>query len=225
MKNTLLALGAVSTLGLLMAAPALAATYEVTVLNKMSDELIAPVLVADTMYDNKIFDGASVTAAAKVQVLTGNPAELAASIGDGATVANGMDGPPGVLLAPGKTITFTVETEAKKLRIFAMVAPTMVPDNYLTAIFDLSTAAFPDMMGDDNTASDGMASDGMASDGMGSDGMMASDPMMPSETMTMDDGSTEIELSRFDIGNDEGTNTTTPIGGMGFASVSIKRVK
>ncbi|NOX74730.1 MAG: hypothetical protein GXP03_14305 [Alphaproteobacteria bacterium] len=235
MKNTILALGAVSTLGLMMVSPALAATYEVTVLNKMSGELIAPVLVADTMYDNKIFDGASVTAAAKVQVLTGNPAELAASIGDGATVANGMDGPPGVLLAPGKTITFTVETEAKNLRIFAMVAPTMVPDNYLTAIFDLSTAAFPGMMGDDNTASDGMAtdnmasdsmaSDGMASNGMGSDGMMASDPMMASETMTMGDGSTEIELSRFDIGSDEGTNTTTPIGGMGFASVSIKRIK
>jgi hypothetical protein len=41
----------------------------------------------------------------------------------------------------------------------------------------------------------------------------------------MGDGSTEIELSRFDIGNDEGTNTTTSIGGMGFASVSIKRIK
>ncbi len=250
MKNAILTLGAISTLGLMMASPALAHTYEVTVLNKMSDELIAPVLVADTKYDNKIFDGMNVTAAAKVQVLTGDPSELAASIGDGAHVANGMDGPPGVLLAPGKTLTFTLETEAEDLRIFAMVAPTMVPDNYLTAIFDLSTAAFPQMMGDDNMATDNMAtdnmasdgmatdnmatdtmatdnmaSDGMASNGMGSDGMMASDPMMASETMTMADGSTEIELSRFDIGNDEGTNMTTSIGGMGFASVSIKRIK
>jgi len=223
MKNVILALGAVSTLGLMMASPALAATYEIKVLNKMSGELIAPVLVADTKYDNKIFNGASVTAAAKVQVLTGNPAELAASIGAGANVAHGMDGSAGVLLAPGKTVTFRFETEAKDLRIFAMVAPTMVPDNYLTAIFDLSTAAFPDMMGDDKTATDSMATDNMASDSMPSDSM-ASDSMMASETMTMGDGSTEIELSRFDIGHDEGTNTTTPIGGMGFASVSIKRV-
>jgi len=231
MKNIILALGAVSTLGLIMASPALAATYEIKVLNKMSGELIAPVLVADTKYDNKIFHGGSLTAAAKVQVLTGNPAKLAASIGNSAKVAKGMDGSSGVLLAPGKTITFRFETEAKDLRIFAMVAPTMVPDNYLTAIFDLSSAAFPAMMGAGNTASDGMATDNMASDNMASDGMassgntMASNPMMASETMTMGDGSTEIELSRFDIGNNEGTNTTTPIGGMGFASVSIKRVK
>jgi len=234
MKNAILALGAVSTLGLMMASPALAQTYEITVLNKMSNELIAPVLVADTKYDGKIFDGSSVTPAAKVQVLSGNPAELAASIGDGANVATGMDGPPGILLAPGKALTFTLETDAEDLRIFTMVAPTMVPDNYLTAIFDLSTAAFPGTMGDDNMASDGMASDNMANDGMANDGMandgmasdgMASDPMMASETMTMGDGSTEIELSRFDIGEDEGTNMTTSIGGMGFASVSIKRIK
>jgi len=120
----------------------------------------------------------------------------------------------------------------------------MVPDNYLTAIFDLSTAAFPGMAGD-STASDGMATDNMATTGMattamattgmattamantgmGSTGVMASNPMMPSETMTMGDGSTEIELSRFDIGTDEGTDTTTSIGGMGFASISIKRIK
>jgi len=229
MKTTILALGAISTLGLMMASPALADTYKITIHNKMSSELIAPVLVVGTKYDSKIFDGAHVTAAAKTQVLTGDPAKLAASIGDSAKVSHGMDGASGVLLAPGKSITFMYKTEAKDLRIFAMVAPTKVPDNYLTAIFDLSTAAFPAMMASGSTASDGMASDGMASSSMASGGMashgMASNPMMASDTMTMGDGSTEIELSRFDIGSDEGTNTTTSVGGIGYASVSIKRVK
>jgi hypothetical protein len=42
-----------------------------------------------------------------------------------------------VLLAPGKSITFTVTTDAKEIRFFAMVAPTEKPDNYLTATIAL----------------------------------------------------------------------------------------
>ena len=54
------------------------------------------------------------------------------------TVAHGEDGPPGVLLAPGKSISFEVTTDAETLRIIAMVAPTMVPDNYLTEAVSLT---------------------------------------------------------------------------------------
>ncbi len=233
MKKTILALGAVSGLTLLMASTAFAHTYEITVTNKMADELIAPVLVADTKYDGKIFAGEYVTPAAEVQVLTGDPAELAAAIGSGAKVAHGTDGPPGVLLAPRGAITFQIETNAEELRIFAMVAPTKVPDNYLTAVFDLSTAQYESMMDDDmmsdDTMSDDKMDDDMSSDSMSGDSMsdddMMDDTMMAAETMTMGDGSTEIELARYDIGNDEGTNTITSVSGMGFASVTIKRIK
>ncbi len=228
MKKTILALGAVSGLTLLMASSAFAHIYEITVTNKMADELIAPVLVADTKYDDKIFTGDYVTPAAKVQVLTGDPAELAAAIGSGAKVAHGADGPPGVLLAPRGAITFQIETNADALRIFAMVAPTKVPDNYLTGVFDLSTAQYESMMDDDmmddDTMSDDKMDDDMSSDSMSDDDMM-DDSMMAAETMTMDDGSTEIELARYDIGDDEGTNTITSVRGMGFASVTIKRIK
>lgn len=136
-----LGLASVSMLGLIAASGALAAgmsqSYEVTVTNTMSSELIAPILTTGTAHDNTIFKGDYVTREAEVQVLTGDPAELAAAIGKDVTIAHGTDGPPGVLLAPGKSITFTVTTEAKEIRFFAMVAPTEKPDNYLTATIAL----------------------------------------------------------------------------------------
>ena len=116
----------------------MANTYEVTVTNTNAEELIAPVLVASTAHDVDIFDGDYVTKEAEVQVLTGDPAMLAERIGDGATVAHGEDGPPGVLLGPGKTLTFEVMTSAPEIRVFAMVAPTVTKDHYLTTTFKFS---------------------------------------------------------------------------------------
>ena len=63
---------------------------------------------------------------------------LAAAIGDEAAVAHGMDGPPGVLLAPGKSITFEVASHAEEVRVLAMVAPTMYEDHYVTAVVQLN---------------------------------------------------------------------------------------
>ncbi len=141
MKKFSTALASVSMLSLIAASGAIAAgmskTYEVTVTNTMETELIAPILTVGTDHDKAIFKGNYVTPEAEVQVLTGDPAKLAAAIGKDATVAHGKDGPPGVLLAPGKSITFTVKTDAKEIRIFAMVAPTEKPDNYLTATIAL----------------------------------------------------------------------------------------
>jgi hypothetical protein len=112
--------------------------YQFTVTNTSDSELIAPVLVASTKYDKAIFDGSYVTKEAEVQVLTGDPAMLKEVIGDGAIVAHGSDGPPGVLLGPGKSLTFEVSTDAAEIRIFAMVAPTMTPDHYLTTTIRFS---------------------------------------------------------------------------------------
>ena len=141
MKKFSLGLASVSMLSLIAATGALAQsmsqTYEVTVTNTMASELIAPILTTGTAHDNAIFKDQYVTPEAEVQVLTGDPAKLAAAIGKDVTVAHGEDGSPGVLLAPGKSITFTVTTEAKEIRLFAMVAPTEKPDNYLTATIAL----------------------------------------------------------------------------------------
>ncbi len=118
---------------------ALAETYTVTVTNTLSEELLAPIVVTGAENDKFIFTGGYVTPEAEDQILTGDPAKLVEAIGmNMAGVGHGMDGPPGVLLAPGDSVTFEVETEATTLRILAMIAPTMVPDNYVTAVADVS---------------------------------------------------------------------------------------
>ena len=111
--------------------------YQITVTNNMADELLAPVLVAPVSEDGKIFVERYVSKEAEHQILTGDPAMLVAAIGDRAAVGHGMDGPPGVLLAPGKSVTFPVATHAKELRILAMVAPTMYEDHYVSAVVSL----------------------------------------------------------------------------------------
>ena len=116
-------------------------SYEVTVTNKMDKELLAPILVAPVSEDGKIFAGKYVSKEAEHQILTGDPGMLAKAIGSGASVGHGKDGPPGVLLAPGKSVSFAISTGAKKLRVLAMVAPTMYKDHYVTAVVDLGGKA------------------------------------------------------------------------------------
>ena len=112
--------------------------YEVTVTNNMEEELLAPVLVAPVSEDGKIFVDRYVSKEAEHQILTGDPAMLVEVIGDEASVGHGMDGPPGVLLAPGKSITFAVKSHASEVRVLAMVAPTMFEDHYVTAVLPLN---------------------------------------------------------------------------------------
>jgi pentapeptide MXKDX repeat protein len=192
MKKILLAsAGAISLVGLAASAPAvsqemMAHTYEITVTNSMPTEFIAPVLVAGTDHDGDIFANHYVTPEAESQVLTGDPKALAARIGKDATVAHSDAGPPGVLLAPGKSLTFKVDTAAEEIRIFAMVAPTEKPDNYLTATVKLA----PPMddkkdtmaMSEDTMAKDAMAKDTMAEGAMEKD-TMAKDTMAKDEMM------------------------------------------
>ena len=115
--------------------------YEVTVTNNMDEELLAPVLVAPVSEDGKIFVESYVSKEAEHQILTGDPAMLAGAIGESAAVAHGDDGPPGVLLAPGKSITFSIEGGAEQVRVIAMVAPTVYPDHYVTAVVPLNGEA------------------------------------------------------------------------------------
>ena len=127
-----------SALIVLTAGTAFANTYSITVTNNLSDELLAPIVVTSAENDNHFFDGQYVTPAAEEQVLSGDPAMVVASIGaDHTAVGHGTDGPPGVLLAAGKSITFDFKTEATALRIFSMVAPTKVPDQYVSNVVDI----------------------------------------------------------------------------------------
>ncbi|MCG8426435.1 MAG: hypothetical protein MI754_03655 [Chromatiales bacterium] len=112
-------------------------SYNITVTNHMDKELLAPVLVAPVSADPNIFKKQYVTQEAETQILTGDPAKLAERIGNDVTVAHGNDGPPGVLLAPGKSISFKVKTKASAVRLISMVAPTKVPDNFVTGIINL----------------------------------------------------------------------------------------
>jgi hypothetical protein len=111
----------------------------VTVTNNLDEELLAPILIADAKYDTEIFDMGYVTPEAEHQILTGDPGMLADRIGPDAMVGHGVDGPPGVLLAAGKSVTFDITTDAHSVRVISMVAPTMVPDNYVSAVVDLGT--------------------------------------------------------------------------------------
>ena len=138
MQKTLAAIAAF----LMLATPALSADYTVTVTNNLDDELLAPILITSAGNDSKIFVGDYVTREAEEQILTGDPAMLAMRIGSDAMVGHGMDGPPGVLLAAGKSVTFEISSEADSVRVIAMVAPTVVPDNYVSNVVDLHASTF-----------------------------------------------------------------------------------
>ncbi|MGR3289689.1 MAG: hypothetical protein ACU0C9_00625, partial [Paracoccaceae bacterium] len=97
-------------------------------------ELLAPILITNVSNDSEIFLGAYVTPEAEDQILTGDPAMLVARIGPDAMVGHGTDGPPGILLAPGKSVTFDIETDVTAVRILSMVAPTLLPDTYVTNV-------------------------------------------------------------------------------------------
>lgn len=114
-----------------------AGTWKVTVTNNMKEELLAPILITSAANDGEIFKMGYVTPEAEEQILTGDPARLAARIGADAMIGAGTDGPPGVLLAPGKSVSFEIKTDATSVRVLAMVAPSLVPDNYVTGVVDL----------------------------------------------------------------------------------------
>jgi len=104
--------------------------YTITIKNTLEKERFAPILVVGDADDAKIWVGQYVSPEARTQFTTGNPAPLAAKLGGDQTL-------PGKL-AVGKDITFKFKTAATKARITAMVHPDVTPDNYVTALLDLS---------------------------------------------------------------------------------------
>lgn len=171
-----------------LAGSASAGTYTVTVTNNMDEELLAPILITSAGNDMEIFSGSYVTPEAEAQILTGDPAMLAARIGPDAMVGHGTDGPPGVLLAPGKSVSFEIETEAASVRVLAMVAPTVVPDNYVTNVVNLFGVDMAEIgldrfdIGHDEGTKAIMASGGNM--GEGADDSMAMDSMHSVATVT-----------------------------------------
>lgn len=121
--------------------------YRVTVTNNLPDELFAPIVVTHAHNDPLLFDGANyVTREAQTQVLTGDPEEVLARIGDGAVRGHGtMPTPDGhnVLLGPGESVEIMFDGDAAALRILAMVAPTRVPDNYVSAVVNVTGLRMP----------------------------------------------------------------------------------
>lgn len=67
-------------------------------------------------------------------MVTWEPHKIVRSIGHDVFVVHGTDGPPGVLLEPRGEVSIDIENAATSLRILAMVAPTMVPDNFVTNV-------------------------------------------------------------------------------------------
>ena len=113
--------------------------YRVTVTNNLSDELFAPIVVTHASNDALLFTADNyVTKRAERQILTGKPDEVEEKIGEGVAVGHGTAGPPGDLLPAGESVEFMFEQDATALRILAMVAPTMVPDNYVSAVADVA---------------------------------------------------------------------------------------
>ena len=67
---------------------------------------------------------------------------LKQKIGPKAMVGHGSDGPPGVLLAPGKSIKIEVSGgKSNVVRVIAMTAPTKVPDSYVSGLISLAWIA------------------------------------------------------------------------------------
>ncbi len=133
MKRALSASAAI----LLPASAARSADCMVTVTNDLDGELLAPILITSAGNDPDILDGGHVIPEAEARILAGDPAMLAGRIGSDAMVGHGTDGPPGVLPASGKSVTFGISADATAVRVPAMVAPTMVPDNHVSDVVDL----------------------------------------------------------------------------------------
>jgi len=104
--------------------------YTLTLRNTLANERLAPVLIVGDADDQKIWVGRYVSPEARTQFTTGNPGPLGAALG-------GDQGQPGKVPVGGE-ITFTFRTTARTARITAMVHPDITPDNYVTALLDLS---------------------------------------------------------------------------------------
>lgn len=112
--------------------------YSVTIENMLDREKFAPILVVGDADSGKIWVGEYVSSEAHTQFTTGNPGPLSGTLG-------GDQYLPGSL-GVGESVSFEFRTDAKELRVTAMVHPDFVPDNYVTTVIDLSAGGSADIM-------------------------------------------------------------------------------
>ena len=169
-------------------APPAPVSYDIVVYNDLADEKLAPIVVARANDEHYLFDGSYVTDAAKDQILRGWPCLVLDAIGEGDATSNHLtDMQPQcmeenkVTVAAGKpSEPIMFDTNATALRILAMVAPSVVPDHYVSAVVNVAG-------------------------------------LMSGESIT-------APLSRFDIGDDEGTMDIARVDDTGMiGTVTITR--
>ena len=122
--------------------------YKVTVTNNLMEKL-APIVVTHASNDAHLFTKDNyVTEAAEYQILSGWPCMVTDAIGEQA-VSNHPTQPAcveenKVTVAPGESSEpIMFNGDATALRIIAMVAPSMVPDNYVSAVVNVAALEMP----------------------------------------------------------------------------------
>lgn len=125
----------------LFAHGATADTYLVTAQNLMPDEHITQYVMGPADKDAVYFEeDGSLTLPARFLAVQGSPFLLLSALGEGGLLGNGQDtigdwtGQTNHL----ETAEFEITTDARSLRIMAMVGPELEPDNYLMGLADLS---------------------------------------------------------------------------------------
>ena len=112
--------------------------YEITITNILPNEKFAPILIVGDADDSKIWVGNYVSDEAYTQFTTGNNGPLAEVLG-------GDQGQPGKLGIGGE-ISFSFRSNAKTIRITAMVHPDITPDNYVTTLVDLQSGSSTELL-------------------------------------------------------------------------------
>ena len=121
--------------------------YTIEVMNDLSEKL-APIVVTRANDEHYLFDGMYVTEAAKDLILRGWPCMVTDTIGEDA-VSNHPTQPVCVeenkvtVAAGGSSEPIMFDTDAAAFRIIAMVAPSMVPDNYVSAVVNVAALEMP----------------------------------------------------------------------------------
>ena len=179
-----------------------APTYDIMVTNNLSDELFAPIVVTRVNDEYFLFNGADVTPQAEHQILFGGPMMVIDAIEEGNAVF--FQGK----LPSGESVSGMFDTDATALRIFAMVAPTMVPDNYVSAVVNIANLM---MSGDSVTAPltrfDIGHDEAVSDDPDGHRAEMPDHQAMPQ--MVHRHGDMETDISLVDDGMTVGTVTIT----------------
>ena len=126
--RSLLALAAV------LAGPAFAADYTITLTHHLDEEPLARILVLDAGAEALVYDGDYVTPAGEELALMGKAdAILAAAGGAAATVFRGTAGVEGFLTLGGRSASTDFSSGAEEVLVVSMIYPRYHPDHIVAA--------------------------------------------------------------------------------------------